>query len=193
MLTDRPQSPVWPITQLEEDPDAGAQAAQTSFIDKNVIITGEVICDGELELQGQIQGQLRCKALAIVSPGSVTGDIIADSALINGRVDGTIRAKQLSLGRAATVFGDLHHTQISIDSGALFEGNVRRLEESTQVQPEVLYSQDPAMANHQAPDNAGLTLDDLPAAQDVQNALQQQPGQLTTLRPVTPRTGDTGR
>lgn len=97
-----------------------------SIIDTDVGVAGTVSCTGELDVLGQIQGDLHCSVLKVGSTGHIHGDVFADHAHVDGRVDGNIRGKQIILGSNAHVTGDIHHASLVIEHGAIFEGKVRR-------------------------------------------------------------------
>ena len=122
------------------------QKPRKSVIDAGVIIAGTVACTGEVEILGQVQGDLHCSLLAVSQPGHISGDVYAESAIIDGRVDGTIRSKQVVLRSGAHVTGDIHHASLVIEHGAIFEGKVRRSNNPTQAQPKAAEPQ-PRPAN----------------------------------------------
>lgn len=101
-------------------------ASTKSIIDTDVGVAGTVSCTGELDVLGQIQGDLHCSVLMVGHTGHIHGDVFADHAHVDGRVDGNIRGKQIILGSNAHVTGDIHHASLVIEHGAIFEGKVRR-------------------------------------------------------------------
>lgn len=104
-----------------------------SIIDTDVGVAGTVSCTGELDVLGQIQGDLHCSILMVGNTGHIHGDVFADHAHIDGRVDGNIRGKQIILGSNAHVTGDIHHASLVIEHGAIFEGKVRRSNNPTEL------------------------------------------------------------
>ena len=55
--------------------------------------------------------------------------MIADDVIVNGRIVGTVRGLKVRLTSSARVEGDIIHKTIAIESGAHFEGSVRREED----------------------------------------------------------------
>jgi len=53
--------------------------------------------------------------------------VTADDARIAGTVDGTIAAKSLTIEASARVTGDLSYDAVSVETGAMVEGRVKRL------------------------------------------------------------------
>lgn len=103
-----------------------------SIIDQGMMVTGTVSCSGALEVHGQIQGDVHCRSLTLKQPGHIHGDVLCESVVVDSRIDGTIRSRQVVLRSEACVIGDIHHASLTIESGAFFEGEVRRSENPTQ-------------------------------------------------------------
>jgi len=59
--------------------------------------------------------------------GSVEGSIQAESIDCRGRVTGSITAQQVRLYGAAHVDGDITHDQLTIETGAYFQGRSLKL------------------------------------------------------------------
>ena len=93
-----------------------------SRVAEGVRIRGDLVTDGDLHLDGAIEGDLSVGQLTIGETGMVSGTIQADAVEVRGRVVGTISARRVRLLASARVDGDISHTELSIESGAHFEG-----------------------------------------------------------------------
>ena len=93
-----------------------------SLIGQDLVIEGSVSGEGELHLDGVVRGDLRVERLTLGETGHVEGSIQAESVDIRGRVIGSITAKQVRLHGAAHVDGDITHEQLSVETGAFFQG-----------------------------------------------------------------------
>lgn len=120
-----------------------ARKQNKSIIDADTIITGNVSSSGALDVSGQIQGNLQCRNLRLANPGHIHGDVLSESVDIDSRVDGSIRSRHVLLRSNSQVIGDIHHESLSIESGAFFEGEVRRSENPTQAQAPIQQSPPP--------------------------------------------------
>lgn len=98
-----------------------------SFIGDDVIVTGNIGGRGRLHIAGRIDGDVACAALTLGSDGVIAGNVTADEATIAGTIDGTIAAKTLVIEATARINGDLSYDAVSIATGAIVEGRVRRL------------------------------------------------------------------
>lgn len=102
----------------------------TSIIANGVRIKGAVEAEGaELQVDGEIEGNLRGGSLTIGDTGIVKGDVVAENVLVNGRVEGSLRARKVQLARNAHVLGDITHQSLSVEMGAVFEGQCRYLQD----------------------------------------------------------------
>ncbi|MBL8553036.1 MAG: polymer-forming cytoskeletal protein [Phenylobacterium sp.] len=93
-----------------------------SLVAAGVRIAGNVETQGDLHLDGAVEGDLRVGLLVIGEAGSVSGAVHADAVEIRGRVTGVICARRVKLWATARVDGDISHTELSIEAGAHFEG-----------------------------------------------------------------------
>ncbi|MBH64507.1 MAG: hypothetical protein CL569_19075 [Alphaproteobacteria bacterium] len=104
---------------------AGVKAAP-SIISVNLHIIGCLSTDGEMQVDGSIEGDVTSQALAVGEKASISGEIIADDIEIHGSVSGKIRARKIKLSKTAKVIGDIWHEVLSIETGAYIEGQLKR-------------------------------------------------------------------
>jgi cytoskeletal protein CcmA (bactofilin family) len=116
-----------PAGRLENAETPARKAIACSLIAENVSLTGDLVSDGDVQLDGAVRGDLRVAHLSIGETGQVEGAIEADAVEIRGRVAGTITAKSVRLYATARVDGDLTHVQLAIDAGAQFAGRSVKL------------------------------------------------------------------
>jgi len=93
-----------------------------SVIDAWLTITGNLQSEGDVRVEGQICGDIRCAHLVVGRDATVSGDITAEEAVIRGKVKGSIRANRVILQETACVESDIYHKVLSIDEGASFDG-----------------------------------------------------------------------
>lgn len=102
----------------------------TSIIANGVKIKGSIEADdAELQVDGEIEGNVRGGSMTIGDTGLVRGDIVSESVLVNGRVEGSIRARKVQLAKNAHVLGDITHQSLAVEMGAVFEGQCRYLQD----------------------------------------------------------------
>ena len=106
-----------------------------SLIAENVSLRGDLASDGDVHLDGALQGDMRVRELTIGEGGSVEGHIEAETVEIRGRVVGTVTAKSVRLYGSARVQGDITHAQLAIEPGAHFEGRSLKFETPVTAEP----------------------------------------------------------
>jgi cytoskeletal protein CcmA (bactofilin family) len=94
----------------------------------NLRVTGDLTSDGELQLDGSVQGNVRGKMVTVGQSGSVVGEIHADTVRVLGKVQGPITGKVVELARSGHVTGEVRHETLTIEAGAYIDGHCRRLD-----------------------------------------------------------------
>lgn len=97
-----------------------------SVIDSWLVITGNLQSEGEIQVEGQIHGDIRCANLIVGKDANITGSIVAEEVIVRGKVKGSIRANRVTLQDTAIVDSDIYHKSMSIEQGACFEGASKR-------------------------------------------------------------------
>lgn len=97
-----------------------------SIIGEDLSITGNVKSKGELQIDGEIQGDINCGSLLLGDKSQIIGGVIAEDVVVRGRVVGSIRGLRVTLQSQAHVEGDIFHQSLAIEQGAYFEGKSRR-------------------------------------------------------------------
>ncbi|HEY6806405.1 MAG TPA: polymer-forming cytoskeletal protein [Pyrinomonadaceae bacterium] len=91
----------------------------------------EVLFAGVLRVDSLIKGQIQSAhgTLLLTEPGRVEADVDVRVAIIDGYLQGDLRATEyVILNPTARVYGDIHTPSLSINDGAIFEGNSYFLE-----------------------------------------------------------------
>ena len=108
----------------------GASVAP-SILSRDSAVTGDLVSDGEVQIDGKVDGNVRCTMLTVGVSGCLSGQVFADYVLIRGKVEGRIRAHNVTLARTARVVGDIIHESLMIEPGAFIEGRCERLDAVT--------------------------------------------------------------
>lgn len=102
-----------------------------SIIGEDLTVTGNVISKGEVQVDGEVQGDVHCNSLVIGEKATITGGVVAEDVIVRGRVLGSVRAQRVTLQSTSHVEGDIHHMSLAIEQGAYFEGKSRRSDNPT--------------------------------------------------------------
>lgn len=103
-----------------------------SIVSAGLKIAGDMVSDGDIQIEGTVEGDVKSRMLTIGESGIVSGSVIADEVSVSGTVNGHIEARTISLSRSARVSGDLIHETLSVESGAQVEGKFKRLTEGAE-------------------------------------------------------------
>jgi cytoskeletal protein CcmA (bactofilin family) len=98
-----------------------------SIIGANCSLTGDIVSDGEVHIDGKVIGDVRCAVLVIGEDGGVTGEINAETVRVLGAVTGQITARAVELAKTAHILGDITHDSLAVEAGAYVDGRFNRL------------------------------------------------------------------
>jgi cytoskeletal protein CcmA (bactofilin family) len=115
-----------PIGPAQRKPTGGPTR---SVIDAWLNITGDLQSEGEVQVDGQIKGDIRCAHLTVGKDAMIVGNITADEVVVRGRVKGVIRANRVILQDSSRVESEIFHKKLAIEEGAIFEGQSRLRED----------------------------------------------------------------
>ena len=135
-----------PKTSEAPQPDAGASTASAkpefkptatvpkakapaSVLSTDLHVEGNLKTTGDIQVEGQITGDIRAHLLTVGEGAVIKGEVVADDVVVNGRIVGRVRGLKVRLTSSARVEGDIIHKTIAIESGAHFEGSVQRQED----------------------------------------------------------------
>jgi len=116
--------------EIEPSPPVPKTPAPPSLLSADLKITGDINSQGEIQVDGQVDGDIHSEVLVIGETAQINGEISADSVRVHGYVTGQIKARSVSLAKSAHVLGDILHENLSIEQGAFLEGHCRRIETS---------------------------------------------------------------
>lgn len=102
-----------------------------SIISASLSLKGDIVCEGDIQLDGRVEGMVRTKSLTIGATGEVRGEITAERVRVLGKVFGPIRAKSIDLGRTAQVVGDIRYETLTVEQEAQVDGHIQRIEDAS--------------------------------------------------------------
>jgi cytoskeletal protein CcmA (bactofilin family) len=117
---------------------SGASSGATTLIAVGTALTGDVSFCGNLEIEGTVIGNItgtgEDSRVRVLNSGSVVGDIVAATLMVNGSIKGDLYAtKLIKLASKAVVEGNLNYKLIEIDKGAEVVGTFVYHQPSTNV------------------------------------------------------------
>ena len=102
----------------------------SSVISSDTVIKGKIDFKGELLIEGKASGDILGDNLTLGPSAKVDGKIIVKTITVQGNFTGFIRSDTVKLDAGSTVKGDIEHSEISIETGANFNGKVIRIAKS---------------------------------------------------------------
>ncbi len=115
------------FSKNEQRPAGRSGSGALSFLGAEVTVTGNIGGQGNLHIDGRVDGDVSCASLIVGTSGQVNGNITADDARIAGSINGTVAAKVLTIDASARITGDLSYDMVSVETGAQVDGRVKRL------------------------------------------------------------------
>src|SRR5262245_55106184 len=100
-----------PPTRAADGAEPARRPGVASLVAEGVRIRGDLTTDGDLHLDGTLEGELTVGRLTLGETGAVIGSISAEVVEIRGSVTGTITGRQVRLCATAHVEGDIHHAE----------------------------------------------------------------------------------
>ena len=104
----------------------GKRGVTPSVIAGDMHVLGNIISEGVLDIDGKIDGNVRCHTVSIRENGRVKGDVVAEVVHVHGAVEGLIKASTVTLYASAKVTGTVMHESLTIEDGAFIDGKLKR-------------------------------------------------------------------
>jgi cytoskeletal protein CcmA (bactofilin family) len=109
-------------------PAAPAKTDVLSTFGHGMVITGNIVCAGALQIYGQVSGEIHAAQLTICEGAKVEGKVISQDTVVQGEFKGTIHGNTVKLQASAIVDGEIFNRSLTIEQNAQFEGVSRRLD-----------------------------------------------------------------
>lgn len=97
-----------------------------TIVSENTRINGDMISDGMVHVDGQIEGDITCDDLIIGTKGMVSGSIKVTNLQLFGTLKGKAEVSDLFIAKTAKLLGDATHNSIAIEPGAYIDGRCTR-------------------------------------------------------------------
>jgi cytoskeletal protein CcmA (bactofilin family) len=104
-----------------------------TIIGESIKVKGNFQGQGNIVIEGFLEGSLKTEAnLLVGNQAKIIANIEAKDAIINGEIKGNIKAKNyLLIGKTAKIFGDIQYGEISIEKGAVINGQLLMIGEES--------------------------------------------------------------
>lgn len=105
--------------------------AHLSVIGPDVRIVGDIFTQGEMQIDGQVEGDITCQKLVVGDGACIKGAVSAETVQVHGELHGRITATTVAIAKSAKVIGDITHQILEIEAGADVEGHIARNSNNT--------------------------------------------------------------
>jgi cytoskeletal protein CcmA (bactofilin family) len=112
------------------DTASGKPNEMVSTLGHGMLITGNIVCEGSVQIYGRVVGDIHASQLVICPGARVEGKVIAPETIIQGTFNGTIHGNSVKLQSTASVEGEIFNKSLTIEENAQFEGVARRLDKA---------------------------------------------------------------
>lgn len=113
-------------------PSGKSSPETVSSLGRGMLVTGNITCDGSLQILGRVVGDIHATSLTIGEGANVDGNVVAQEMIIHGSFKGTVHANTVKLQNRAVVDGEIFNKSLMIEPNAQFEGVSRRLEKAVE-------------------------------------------------------------
>lgn len=95
-------------------------------IGRTTKVTGRLTGDGDLLVEGSVDGELTLKGhLHVAAGGSVTAPVEAEAVTIEGTIDGDVHARgAVSLRAGGQLRGTIKADRVALEDGAKYSGRI---------------------------------------------------------------------
>ncbi|MBF0392545.1 MAG: polymer-forming cytoskeletal protein [Alphaproteobacteria bacterium] len=104
-----------------------------SIISADAKLIGDIVSEGEVQIDGQVAGDIQCHTLVVGESGAITGACVAEITRVHGAITGSITSRSVYLAKTARMIGDITHESLAIEPGALMQGHCGRIEDEEAV------------------------------------------------------------
>jgi len=101
---------------------------QHSYLSKDAKLKGDFVSAGDVTIEGTLDGRIKCRSLTLSGEPVISGSIEADTVHVCGSFEGELHARKVVLAKTARLIGDVFQKSLEIHPGAIFEGQVARLD-----------------------------------------------------------------
>ena len=105
-----------------------AKTKVPSIISVNVRISGNLKSDGDIQVDGVVDGDIESNRLTIGTSATVNGCMVGEVIKVAGTVIGGITGHVVELERTARITGDINYHSLAIEEGAFIQGLCRRID-----------------------------------------------------------------
>ncbi len=94
-----------------------------------VTISGGISVEGDLHVEGRVDGAVHCNTLHVAKDAHIDGRIVAEHVIVDGSISGEVFARRVALSRTCRVEAEICQASMTLEEGAYFDGSSRSHED----------------------------------------------------------------
>jgi cytoskeletal protein CcmA (bactofilin family) len=95
-----------------------------SVIGGGITITGNIEAEVDLQIAGQVNGDVRCATLILDENSVIRGSVYAERVRASGVIEGAVETRDLAVEATARLKGDVTYSRIRIANGGIVDGRM---------------------------------------------------------------------
>ena len=111
-----------PTVKETQPADPSRRTSVPSLISPGLTVTGNLESAGEIQIDGDVEGDVKGKAVVVSEGATIRGSVFGDSVTVAGTVEGSIEGMMVNIQNTARLTGDIIHEALQIESGAYVDG-----------------------------------------------------------------------
>ena len=116
-------------TLFNKKTKTSVRSSVPTIISEGTTVDGNIVCDGIVQVDGTVKGDINCDNLFIGQDGYVKGAVNASEIELYGKLKGKVLVGKIFISKTATLVGDVSHESLAIEPGAHIEGHCRMVNE----------------------------------------------------------------
>lgn len=104
----------------------------STVIGSDIEIIGNLNASGDLKIEGNVDGDVRCRTLILGEGGTIKGNVICQRARVSGAVNGSIEAADLAIEATGVMTGEATYGRLKVAIGGIIEGTMKCKREADQ-------------------------------------------------------------
>ena len=100
-----------------------SRSPMPSILAPDIRITGDIMGEGDVSIEGPLDGNVTARCVTVGPEGHVTGSIKAEQVMVSGTVAGDVKAGEVSFAANSKFKGTVTVSEfLEVERGARFEG-----------------------------------------------------------------------
>jgi cytoskeletal protein CcmA (bactofilin family) len=119
-------APVPAQASIEAPANDSQDKKAMSVIGADIVITGNIEASVDLQIEGKVEGDVRCATLILGETSLIKGRVFATRVKVSGTVEGAVDTRDLAVEATGTVSGEITYSRLRVSNGGSIDGKLNR-------------------------------------------------------------------